>query len=91
MRRNGQLALSPVLIDESSDDLDDLELLTAREFPDFFEDALDLPDGARMLRKRGMLVGEEVLDANAEDLGELGEDVGARGFCAALPEGDVGL
>ena len=32
---------------------------------------------------------EEVIDGDVEDPGEHGEDVGARGLRALLPEGDV--
>ena len=34
---------------------------------------------------------EQVVDGDAESRGELGEDVGARGFFGTLPEGDVDL
>lgn len=80
----------PVLVDESGDDLDDLLLLAARELAYFLEDALDLSDGARVLREH-TTVSEEIFDLYAEDASELWQHVGAWWLRASLPEGDIGL
>ncbi len=94
--RGASAGFAVVLIDEGEDDLDDLLLLSAWEFSNGFEGALDLAErtwggGERGRdRSRGGLA-EDVLDTNAEGLGHLGEDVGARRFVGVLPEGDVGL
>jgi hypothetical protein len=79
------------LFDDGGEELDDSVLLTTRELGDLVEEFSDFADGAAAARdERGGLGGgrEEELDGNVEGFGELGEDVGARGFVGLLPEGD---
>jgi hypothetical protein len=91
-RRERSARLFLVAIDESGNHLDDLSLLLARELSNLFEDLLDLADRSGPLGEGlTVRVGEELIDAYAEDAGELPEDIGARGFVAPFPEGDVGL
>jgi len=66
--------LAPELVDEGLDDLDDLVLLRAREAGDLLEGLLRLADGpGAAIGERGDA--EELLDGDAEDLGELGKDL----------------
>lgn len=92
---NGSASLATVLLEQGGDDLDDLALLATREPAHLLERALDLTDGAGASGERrgcgGSGFTENVFDADAKHLGELGQDVGAGRLIGALPERDVGL
>ena len=91
-RRRHSTRPSLLLGDEGLDDLDNLVLLTARQLGDLLEGLLSAPDGSGATAGRKVAVGgEEGLDADAEDAGEPGNDIGARWFVGLLPVGDVSL
>jgi len=81
-------SLAFVLVDEGFDDFDDLVLLRTRKACDILERPLGLPNGAWAAICEGRDT-KKLLDGAAEDFGHLGQDVGARGLIAVLPEGDV--
>jgi hypothetical protein len=68
-------------------EVDGTDAIAHREAGDF-EGFLRFVDGAEAtIGERGDA--GELLDGDAEDLGELGENLGARGLVAVLPEGEV--
>ena len=87
----GESACLSVLLEESGDELRDEVLLPPRELLGLLEDLLKAACGSWPSSLDGLEVvgAEDVLDAHAKDGGELGEDVGARGLVALLPEGDI--
>ncbi|HMR14790.1 MAG TPA: hypothetical protein PKE42_13730, partial [Arachnia sp.] len=80
-----------VLLDEGGDELDDELLLGARQSAGLLEDALQLADGPRPSRRPALGGDEEIVDADAEGLGHLGQDFTARRLLAPFPESDIGL
>jgi hypothetical protein len=76
-----------MLLDESGDELRHEVLLASRQSLSLLEDALELADRSGAAWLDGALA-EDVLDADAEGLGEGGQDVGARRGGGGLPVGD---
>ena len=67
-------------------------LLGTRQLSNALEDALHFADGPGASREGlGVSVGEELVDANVKGLRHEGQEVGARGLRAPLPEGDIAL
>jgi len=64
-------SFSSVLVEESCDDIDDLELLSSRELPDLLKNLLDLADRPRSMPDRCISVAEDLLDGDAEHASEL--------------------
>jgi hypothetical protein len=79
------------LIEERGDELLDESLLISWELGCLLEHALESSDGSWLSDSGERSLADDVVDGDAEDLGELGQDVGARRLVARLPERDGGL
>jgi hypothetical protein len=77
------------LVDDGGDDVEDFLLLTTRELLHFVEEAAGLASWCAASERCVHI--EQILDADAEGVGEFGKHVGPRRLFGALPEGDIGL
>jgi hypothetical protein len=83
-------SLAHLLSNEGLDEHDDFVLLTAWETRNLFEDLLHATDRT-VAAFRDNIRGQQLLDGDPENLGQLGQNVRAWRLFAQLPVGDVWL